>query len=63
MKEITKDMLIGDVVRKRRDLTEVFMDNGMHCVGCPSAQAESIEEACAVHGLNLDKLLDSLNSK
>lgn len=61
MKEITKEMLIGDVVRQRRDLTEVFMDNGMHCVGCPSAQAESIEEACMVHGLNIENLLDALN--
>lgn len=58
---ITKDMTIGDVVRENPDKAEVLMSFGMGCVGCPSAQSETIEEAAIVHGLNLDALLEALN--
>jgi hybrid cluster-associated redox disulfide protein len=58
---ITKDMTIGDVVKADPSKAEVLMSFGMGCVGCPSAQAETIGEAAVVHGLNLDDLLDALN--
>ncbi|SHE87108.1 DUF1858 domain-containing protein [Clostridium fallax] len=58
---ITKDMTIGEVVRQWPEKAEVLMSFGMGCVGCPSAQAETIEEAAMVHGLNLDQLLEALN--
>ena len=58
---ITKDMTIGEVVRTNPEKAEVLMSFGMGCVGCPSAQSETIEEAAIVHGLNLDALLEALN--
>lgn len=58
---ITKDMTIGEVVRSRENAAEVLMSFGMGCIGCPSAQAESIEDAAKVHGLNLETLLEALN--
>ncbi len=59
---ITKDMTIGEVVRTSPEKIEVLAAFGMGCVGCPSAQAETIEDAAAVHGINLDELLEKLNS-
>ena len=58
---ITKDMTIGEVVHADASNAEILMRFGMGCVGCPSAQAETIAEAAAVHGLNLDELLEALN--
>jgi hybrid cluster-associated redox disulfide protein len=59
--KITKDMVIGDLVRTYPETIKVLMAQGMGCVGCPSAQAESLEEACHVHGMNIDSLLEELN--
>ncbi|MDR7869657.1 MAG: DUF1858 domain-containing protein [Tissierellaceae bacterium] len=59
--EITKDMLIGELIRKKPEAIEVLMSFGMGCVGCPSSQMESLEEAAMVHGLNLDALMVALN--
>ena len=61
--KITPDMLIGDILRLDADLASVLMECGMHCLGCPSSQMESIAEACAVHGLSADMVLERLNSK
>ena len=58
---ITKDMTIGEIVNADRSKAEVLMSFGMGCVGCPSAQAETIAEAATVHGLNVDDLLEALN--
>ncbi|MGL5616317.1 MAG: DUF1858 domain-containing protein [Sarcina sp.] len=58
---ITKDMTIGEILRADQSKAEVLMQFGMGCVGCPSAQAESIEEAAMVHGLDLNGLLEALN--
>lgn len=58
---ITKDMTIGEVIRLDSSKAAILMDFGMGCVGCPSAQAETIEEAAMVHGLNLDELIEALN--
>lgn len=60
--KITKDMTIGDVVRQYPTSVEVLMGFGMGCVGCPSAQAETLEEAAMVHGLDLEKLMTALNA-
>lgn len=59
--KITKDMIIGDLVRKYPETISVLMEHGMGCVGCPSAQAESIENACEVHGMDIEMLLKALN--
>ena len=63
MNKIIKDMVIGDVVREHSDLVPTFAENGMHCIGCPYAQMESIHDACAVHGLDSETMLDALNKK
>ena len=59
---ITKDMTIGEVVRTSPEKIEILTAFGMGCVGCPSAQAETIEDAAAVHGIDLNELLEKLNS-
>jgi hybrid cluster-associated redox disulfide protein len=58
---INKDMTIGEIVKLKEESIEVLMSFGMGCVGCPSAQAETLEEAAKVHGLNLDSLVEALN--
>ena len=58
---ITKQMSIGEVLRLDRGTAPIFMEFGMHCLGCPHATAESIEEACMAHGANADELVHQLN--
>lgn len=58
---ITKDMLIGDLVRQYPEAIRTLMQFGMGCVGCPSSQMESLEEAAYVHGFNIDELMVALN--
>ncbi|WP_291651257.1 DUF1858 domain-containing protein [Clostridium sp.] len=58
---ITKDMTIGEVIKVKENAPQILMDFGMGCVGCPSAQAETIEDAAKVHGLELESLLEALN--
>lgn len=59
--QISKDMLIGDLVRMHEVIPAMLMRAGMHCLGCPSAQAESLEEACMVHGIDCDTLVANMN--
>ncbi len=59
--KITKDMLIGDIIRSYPESIEILMQNGMACVGCPGSQMESLEEAAMVHSLDIDKLMKELN--
>ena len=61
MAQITKDMIIADIIAVDTNLIPVLMSAGMHCVGCPSAQGESLEEACFVHGLDADEVAAALN--
>ena len=58
---IDKKMSIGQVLTINRGTAKIFMEFGMHCLGCPHATAESIEDACAVHGANADELVHQLN--
>lgn len=62
MAQITKDMIIADIIEVDTELIPVLMQAGMHCVGCPSAQGESLEEACFVHGLDPDEVEAKLNN-
>ncbi|MCK5762763.1 MAG: DUF1858 domain-containing protein [Clostridiales bacterium] len=57
----TKDMTINEVLHANRALAGIFMQHGMMCIGCPSATMESLEQAAAVHGINLELLLKDLN--
>ena len=58
---INKQMSIGEVLRIDRNVAPIFMEFGMHCLGCPHATAESIELACAAHGTDADALVAKLN--
>lgn len=62
MTEITKDMTIGDILDERRDTAPFFLEMGMHCLGCPSARGESVADACAVHGVDVDELVSKINA-
>ena len=62
MKEITKDMLIGDILEADAGTAMFFFEMGMHCLGCPSARGESVADACAVHGVDADELIAKLNA-
>ena len=61
MTEITKDTLIGDILDFDRTTARYFLEMGMHCLGCPSARGESIEQACMVHGVDVDDLVAKIN--
>lgn len=58
----TKDMTIGELLMMDRGAGAILMENGMHCVGCPSAAGETLEEASMVHGMEIDKLLTDINA-
>ena len=58
---ITKDTLIGDILDADRETAPYFLEMGMHCLGCPSARGESLEQACFVHGVSVDDLVEKLN--
>ena len=60
--KVTKDMIIMDVLKMDMDTAKFFLDIGMHCLGCPSARGESIEQACMVHGADADKLVADINN-
>lgn len=61
MAKVTKDMIIADVLNMDRGTVPIFLSSGMHCLGCPSSSGESIEDACAIHGIDADKLMKDLN--
>ena len=60
---ITKDSTIGEVIKLNENSLQILMGFGMGCIGCPSAQVETIEQACEVHGLSLEEVLNALNRK
>lgn len=60
--EITKNMVIGDLLTVKPEAAEILLDMGMHCLGCPSARGETIEDACAVHGVDADEIVAKINA-
>lgn len=62
MVQVSKDMIIADIIKVDENLVGLLMEAGMHCIGCPSAQGESLEEAAFVHGINPDALVNELNA-
>ena len=61
MAKVTKDMLIGQLITLDPNIAPILMRAGMHCLGCPSSQMESLEEAAMVHGLDAQDLEDQIN--
>ncbi|NLK37687.1 MAG: DUF1858 domain-containing protein [Epulopiscium sp.] len=60
--QVTKDMVIGEILMMDRAIAPILMQAGMHCVGCPSAAAETLEEASLVHGMDVEKLVADINA-
>lgn len=62
MKEINKDMTIGYILDNAQDTAPFFLEMGMHCLGCPASRSETVAQACMVHGVNADELVNNINS-
>ncbi len=58
---ITKDMLIGDILDLDNGTAPYFFEMGMHCLGCPASRGETLAEACEVHGVDADEMVEKLN--
>ena len=63
MAQITQDTLIGELIQIDPDVAPILMDIGMHCLGCPASQGETLEEAAMVHGIAIDELMTYLEEK
>ena len=59
---INKDTKIGEIIEKAPEKAEILLQAGMHCLGCPASQAETLEEACAVDGIEVEELVKALNA-
>ena len=62
MAQITKDTIIGDVLDIAPETAPVFMSIGMHCLSCPASRGETVEQACMVHGVDVNALLEEINN-
>ena len=64
MTQITKDLRIGEILELdcANEIIPFLLNMGMHCIGCPASAMETIEEACMVHGVDADDLVDSINN-
>lgn len=62
MAQVTKDTIIGDILDLDPSTAPFFLDMGMHCLGCPASRGETLEQACSVHGVNVDDLLAKINA-
>ena len=60
--KVTKDMIIGEILHLNEGVVPILMQSGMHCLGCPSSQMESLADACMVHGIDADGLVAELNA-
>lgn len=60
-KSINKDMIIAELIQIDAGIIPILMSCGMHCIGCPSSQGETLEEACMVHGMDVNDLVDTVN--
>ena len=61
MAQITKEMLIGDILGVAPSSVPIFLDMGMYCLGCPASLGETLEQACLVHGVDVDEMVEKLN--
>lgn len=62
MAQITKDMIIGNILDEHPETATFFLEIGMHCLGCPASRGETVEQACMVHGTNADELIEKINA-
>ena len=61
--KIVKTMKIGELLETNPDKAEILLNAGMHCLGCPASREETLEEACMVHGINVEDLVEELNKE
>ncbi len=61
MAKVTKDMIVGDVLKLDEGTADFFLEIGMNCLGCPASRGETVEQACAVHSVDVDSLIEKLN--
>lgn len=61
MVQVSKETMIGDLLRIDQNVAPILLNIGMHCLGCPSSQMETIEEAAMVHGIDADELVQAIN--
>ena len=61
--KINKDTKIGELLEKAPEKAEILLEAGMHCLGCPASQMETIEEACQVHGIDVEEVVEKLNAE
>ena len=61
--KINKDTKIGELLEIAPEKAEILMEAGMHCLGCPASQAETLEEACEVHGIDVEELVEKINEE
>ena len=60
---VTGETLVGEIVSKYPETVEILLSIGMHCLGCPASRAESLEDACAVHGIPAEQVIDAVNNR
>ena len=60
---VTGETLVGEIVTLYPEAIEVLLSIGMHCLGCPASRAESLADACAVHGMPVDRVIEAINAK
>ena len=61
VKQVTRETIIGDILDMDQSTAPYFMEIGMHCLGCPASRGETVEQACMVHGVEVDELLAAVN--
>jgi len=61
MQKVTPDMIIADILKLDKGTVPILLNIGMHCLGCPSSSGESLEDACAIHGVDVNKVVKDLN--
>lgn len=62
MAKIVKETIMGDMLKTNPEVVPILLNAGMHCIGCPSSIGESLEEACMVHGIDVDDLVEEINT-
>ncbi len=60
---VTGETLVGEIVTQYPEAVEILFSIGMHCLGCPASRAESLADACAVHGIEADRVIEAINRR
>ncbi len=63
VKQVSKETLIGELLQIDQDIAPILFGIGMHCLGCPASRAESLEDACAVHGIPAEQVIEAINNR